>query len=173
MDTGRSRKSLISEKAGPKSDEYALELNSILAAPPENIRSLMPAAHQWLIQNGVLSDWQKNSLVIDMLSSIPFLDNIDLEYVSDKSYLRYVVYVDNIRLLLFPFWSAYYRKMSTTRKLLSYLWSAVFYPFKMIGFKNIIINRVKELTTLYTPQFNVDLVVIYGRKKRSNTIQAN
>lgn len=107
------------------------------------MRDMIPAAQQWMGQNGVVSDWHKNNLIMDALASIPYSTDVEIELDPEKKYLKYVIYIN-------PFYF-------------------IRHPLMFIGYKKDMIVRVKEIINMYVPLFNCDLEIHYGHPRSTDS----
>ena len=112
-----------------------------------DISSLLSGATEWMGNYGIISSWHYNNIVLDLLSSVPYLYNVELEINTEKRYIKCVVYVN--------MWYFLGRK-DRWRRLC-----------ELGHYKRHMFDRLAFVMHEYAPKYNVDASIIYGKPKRS------
>ena len=159
---GRVKENLKQPTAA--SQDFDGQLQSVLDQPPADLEKMMPMMQQWAGVNGVFSDWHKNCIIIDLLSSIYYTRNVQIELNMEARYFKCIIYISRWR-VIFPFLKYWMSKQSLFTKLLNVPTWPVRYIWDLLTYKKQMVTRVTEVIHSYVPNYNSDLEIRYGKNE--------
>lgn len=65
-----------------------------------SVKTIVPSMLNWSSQYGIITDWHINSMVISVMSSVPYLRNVEFEIDRNNRHIKCTTHLGLISLLL-------------------------------------------------------------------------